>query len=392
MKRKIILFAALSLMLTSAYSQTGYNFTLVKDLPVTPVKDQNRSGTCWCFSGLSFFESELLRMGKGEYNLSEMFVVRTSYEGKADQYVRMHGNVNFAGGGAFNDVTYTLENYGIVPEEAYEGLNYDEEKHVHGELDAVLKSYMEGVITNRNRKLSTAWDDALDGILDAYLGKYPDEFEYKGKKYNPESFLDELELDMNDYVMVSSFTHHPFYESFILEVPDNWAWGEVYNVKIDELTNIIDYSINNGYTVAWATDVSEKGFKWKEGLAVVPGESIEDISGLERAKWDELSEEEKNKRIYDFSEIRPEKEITQEMRQEAFDNYQTTDDHGMHITGIAKDQKGNMYYKVKNSWGVEDHIYGGYLYASKAFVQYKTTSILVHKDGIPENLREKLGL
>jgi bleomycin hydrolase len=392
MKRYIILFSMLLFAVSALHSQTGYKFKDVKDLQVTPVKDQHRSGTCWSFSGISFFESELLRMGKGEYDLSEMFVVRTSYEGKADKYVRMHGNVNFAGGGAFNDVTYTLENYGIVPDEAYCGLNYDEEMHVHGELDKVLKTYIDGVIENRNRKLTPVWDDAFDGILDAYLGSYPSEFVYKGKSYTPGSFRDELGLDMNDYVMVSSFTHHPFYEPFILEVPDNWAWGEVYNVKIEELTDIVDYSVNNGYSVAWATDVSEKGFKWKEGLAVVPSENIEDIAGLERTRWDELSEEEKNKRIYDFSEIRPEKKITQEMRQEAFDNYQTTDDHGMHITGIAKDQKGNMYYKVKNSWGVEDHVYGGYLYASKAFVQYKTTSILVHKEGIPAEMRKKLGL
>ncbi len=331
-------------------------------------------------------------MNKGEFDLSEMFVVRASYSGKAENYVRMHGHTNFAGGGAFNDVTWTLSNFGIVPEEVYSGLSYGEEKHVHGELDQVLKSYVDGVIKNKNRKLSSAWKEGYEGILDAYLAEIPAEFTYNGEKYTPESFLEELELNMEDYVMISSFTHHPFYEPFILEVPDNWGWGEVYNVKIDELTDIIDNSLENGYSVAWATDVSEKGFQWKKGLAVVPSDDIEDLDGLERARWDELSDSEKNEYIYDFSKIRVEKEITQEMRQEAFDNYQTTDDHGMHITGLAKDQEGNKYYKVKNSWSDENHIYDGYLYASKAFVQYKTTSILVHKDGIPMEIRKKLDL
>jgi len=288
--------------------------------------------------------------------------------------------------------TWTLENFGILPEEAYPGLEYGEEKHVHGELDQVLKAHVEGVIKNRNRKLTPAWNVAYRSILDAYLGEVPVEFNYKGGSYTPQSFREELGLNMNDYVMISSFTHHPFYEAFILEVPDNWGWGEVYNVKIEELTDVIDHAVKEGFTVAWATDVSEKGFKWKEGLAVVPSEDIEDIEGLERSRWDELSASEKEERIYDFSSIRPEKEITQEMRQIAFDNYQTTDDHGMHITGLAKDQEGNEYYKVKNSWSDQGHVYDGYLFASKAFVQYKTTSILLHKDAIPAEIREKLGL
>jgi bleomycin hydrolase len=331
-------------------------------------------------------------MGKGEHDLSEMFVVRASYSGKADKYVRMHGNNNFAGGGAFNDVTWTITNHGIVPDKVYSGLSYGEDKHVHGEMDEVFKSYIDGVLKNKNRKLSNAWKEGFEGLLDAYLGSYPADFTYNGTKYTPESFAKELGLNMENYVMISSFTHHPFYESFILEVPDNWACGEVYNVQIEELTDIVDYSLDKGYTVAWATDVSEKGFRWKEGLAVVPTDQIEDLEGLERARWDEMSDAEREKRIYDFSEIRPEKKISQELRQVDFDNYQTTDDHGMHITGLAKDQKGNEYYKVKNSWSEKDHVYDGYLYASKAFVQYKTTSILVHIDGIPKKIREKLGL
>ncbi len=391
MKQKLGFFLLFLFSVGTAFSQGPYEFEVIKDLPATPVKDQHRSGTCWSFSGLSFFESELLRMGKGEYNLSEMFVVRNTYSGKADKYVRMHGHSNFAGGGAFNDVTWTIENFGIVPEEAYKGLSYGEFQHVHGELDNVLKGFIDAVIENKNRELSDAWKEGFEGLLDAYLGDYPREFAYNGKKYTPQSFAKELGLDMDNYVMVSSFTHHPFYEPFVLEVPDNWGWGEVYNVKIDELTEIIDNSIDKGYSVAWATDVSEKGFQWKKGFAVVPSEDIEDLAGLERARWDELSDEEKENYIYDFTVIRAEKEITQELRQEAFDSYQTTDDHGMHITGFAVDQEGNEYYKVKNSWSDEDHIFDGYLYVSKPFVQYKTTSILIHKDGIPEDIREKLG-
>ena len=392
MKKIFVVIMALTIIPGLLIAQNAYVFKDVKILDNTSVKNQYRSGTCWCFSGISFFESELLRMGKGEMDLSEMFVVRNSYAEKAKRYVRMHGNLNFAGGGAFNDVSWTLKNFGIVPEPAYPGLMYGEEKHVHGELDNLFKDYMDGVIENKNKKLSTAWFKGFNGLLDAYFGEYPSLFTYNGKEYTPQSFMMELGLNMDDYVMVSSFTHHPFYESFILEVPDNWGWGEVYNVKIDELTEIADYSLDKGFTVAWATDVSEKGFKWKEGLAIVPSEDIEDIDGLERAKWDQLSDTEKQQLIYDVSTIKKEKSISQEMRQEAFDFYQTTDDHGMHIVGIAKDSNGTEYYKVKNSWGSDKHIYDGYLYVSKPFVRYKTTSFLVHKDGIPRKIREKLGL
>ena len=391
--KKILVLLTVSLFFSSvSNAQTAYEFKDVKSLKATPVKDQHRSGTCWSFSGIAFFESELLRMDKGEYDLSEMFVVRNSYAEKAVKYVRLHGNLNFAGGGAFNDVTSVMDNIGIVPEEVYKGIEYGTEGHVHGEVDNLFKAYMDGVLKNKNRTLSTAWFNGFEGLLDAYLGEYPEKFTYKGTEYTPKSFMESLGLNMDDYVMLSSFTHHPFYETFIMEVPDNWAWGEVYNVKMEELTDVIDYSIKNDYSVAWATDVSEKGFQYSKGLAVVPTDDIEDMDNLEKSKWDEFTEKEKQAFMYDFSSIKTEKNITQETRQEAFDNYQTTDDHGMLFTGTAKDQNGNEYYKVKNSWGVEDHVYGGYLYASKTFVQYKTLSILVHKDGIPKRVREKLGL
>lgn len=395
--KKIKLFTLSALVVTlfisaSIFAQSGYTFTDVKRLPATPVKDQYRSGTCWSFSGISFFESELLRMGKGEFDLSEMFSVRVCYAEKAQKYARLNGTINFAGGGGFNDVTMTFSKFGMVPDEAYPGLNYGKDKHVHGESDAVLKGYMDAVIKNENKELSTAWFPAFQGILDAYFGKYPETFTYKGKSYTPKSFQAELGLNMDDYVMISSFSHHEFYKPFILEVPDNWGWGEVYNVKIDELTEIIDYAVDKGYTVAWACDVSEKGFSWKNGLAVVPSEEIADLDGLEKSKWEALSPREKTDLFYDFSKIRKEKTITQELRQKSFDNLTTTDDHGMHITGISTDQNGTKYYIVKNSWNVDGNSYKGYLNASQAFVKYKTTSLLVHKESIPKEIRKKLGI
>jgi bleomycin hydrolase len=394
-KFKLFFLPAFGIILffsASVFAQSGYTFTEVKRLPATSVKDQYKTNTCWSFSGLSFFESELLRMGKEEYDLSEMFIVRNCYGEKAIKYVRMNGTNNFGGGGGFNDVVMTVGKYGIVPNEAYPGLNYGEEKHIHSESDAVLKAYMDAVIKNPNKELSTAWYPGFEGILDAYFGKYPESFSYKGKTYTPKSFAAELGLNMDDYVMISSFSHHEFYKPFILEVPDNWGWGEVYNVKIDELTHIIDYAVQNGYTVAWACDMSERGFNWKSGLAVVPSEDVADLDGTDREKWEGLSPREKTDFFYNFSRIRKEKTITQELRQEAFDNLNTTDDHGMHITGTAKDQNGTKYYIVKNSWNVDGNSFKGYLYASEAFVKYKTTSLLVHKESIPKELRKKLGI
>jgi bleomycin hydrolase len=281
---------------------------------------------------------------------------------------------------------------GIVPEEAYTGMAYGENNHIHGELDNVFKSYVESVVENKNKKLTTSWYNGYKALLNAYFGDYPATFTYNSVEYTPESFASHLDLNISDYIMFSSFIHHPWYSSFILEVPDNWGWGEVYNVKLEELTDIIDYSINQGYTVAWATDVSEKGFSWQRGLAIVPSEDAEDLSGLERAKWDDMSEIEKQKALFNFSPSRKEKVITSEIRQEAFDNYETTDDHGMHITGLSEDQNGNVFYLVKNSWGIEGSPYKGYLYASKAFVQYKTTSVLVHKNAVPKDLKKKIGI
>jgi len=375
-----------------AAAEEGYTFEMITEIPHTTVKDQNRSGTCWSFSTIGFLESELMREGKGEYDLSEMFTVRNSYSDKAEKYMRMHGSLNFGGGGACHDVTDVWTNYGIVPESAYSGLNYGLDNHAHGEMDAVLEGYMDAALKNKNRKLTPAWHRGLNGILDAYLGSYPETFVYQGVEYTPRSFADMLGLDMNDYVELSSFTHHPFYEKFILEVPDNWAWGEVYNVPLDELIAVIDNSLENGYSVAWAADVSHKGFSFRNGVAIIPETDVEEMDNSERLKWEAMSEKDRSKMLYSFDKPRTEKEITQELRQEAFDDFQTTDDHGMQLVGIAKDQNGTPYYYVKNSWADNSNKYDGFFYVSKPFVKLQTTCIMVNKNAIPKELRKKLGI
>ena len=369
----------------------GYQFEMVKELKTSSVKDQYRSGTCWSFAGISFLESELIRKGKGEHNLSEMFIVRQAYSDKARLTVRMHGNLNFGPGGAFHDVTSMWKKYGIVPEEAYAGLVIGEDNHIHGEMDAVLNAYVEGVIKNKNKKLTPVWHKGFNSMLDAYLGDYPSKFDYKGKSYTPNSFADEMGLNMDDYIEISSYSHHPFYETFVLEVPDNWMWGQVYNVPMDEMIEVMDNAIDKGYTVAWAADVSEKGFAYRKGVAIVPTANTEEMNDAEILKWQEMSEKEKLSQLYKFDGPGSEKNITQEMRQKAYDNYQTTDDHGMHIVGIAKDQKGSKYYYVKNSWS-DSNVYDGYFYASIPFIKYKTMCIMVHKDAVPKSIKKKLGL
>lgn len=392
-----VLIIVILIGFSNVYAQdekdNGYEFTTIKELEATSVKDQHRSGTCWSFSAISFLESEMLRMGEEAADLSEMWIVRHAYSDKARKYVRFHGNLNFAPGGAFHDVTNMIEQNGIVPESVYTGLHYGTEKHTHGELDGVLKGYVDQVLKNRNGELTPVWHDGFDRILDTYLGKQPENFTYKGRTYTPESFASEyVGIDPDDYVELSSYTHHPFYSKFILEVPDNWAYDEVYNVPMDEMMEVMYNSIEEGYTIAWAADVSDKGFSWKNGVAIVPSKDLENLKGTEKSRWEELTEEEKQKMLYSFDGPVKEKTITQEMRQKAFNNYNTTDDHGMHITGIAEDQEGTKYFIVKNSWSDEDHIYDGYFYASDAYVRYKTMDIMVHKDAIPEDIAEKLGL
>lgn len=358
-----------------ANGQDGYTFTMKKDLACTSVKNQNVTSTCWCFSGISMFESELLRMGKKTYDLSEMYIVRHTYEKKAQMYARMHGSSTFAGGGEYGDLLNGFREVGIVPDAAYPGLNYGEIKHNHNELDGALKGYMDAVI--KGDKLTTAWFAGLNGILDAYLGKTPENFTYEGKTYNPSTFLKELGINPDDYVLLTSFNHHPYYKQFMIEIPDNWAGGTMYNLPLDEFIQVIENSVSTGYSVAWASDMSDRGFSMKNGVAIIPEKNWSDMNADELAKI--------------FTGPHPEKVITQELRQKEFDNYTTTDDHGMHITGLATDQAGNTFFKVKNSWGITGK-YDGFIFVSKPFVMLRTTNIMVNKNAIPAAIAKKLGI
>ncbi len=376
----------------SVETPEAYSFTIEISLPATPVKDQHRTGTCWSYAAVSFIESELLRVGKGEHDLSEMFFVRKAYEMKAEKFVRMHGETNFSQGGLSMDVTHIWKEHGMTPHEAYPGLTIGDSLPVHGEMEAVLRGYVDQVIKNRNRKLSPVWKEGFNATLDVYMGELPKEFNYGGAGYTPQSFAGELGLDPDAYVSIGSFTHHPFYEQFIIEIPDNWLWSNINNVSLDEMMAVLDHALENGFTVCWDADVGEKSYDWKRGIALMPSTEIEDLSGLERARWDELSESEQQALFYDFSTPKKERSITQESRQTMFDNYQTTDDHLMHITGTARDQDGNKFYLVKNSWGTGIHIYKGYHYVSEAYMRAKTIFFMVHKDAVPASTADKLKL
>lgn len=368
-----------------------YQFTMVKELKTTPVKDQYHSGTCWSFSALSFLETELLRVEGPELDLSEMFVVRTNYTAKVQEYVRWHGKLNFAGGGNFHDVVATWKNHGLVPEETYPGIQYGEEKHKHGELDALLAGYANTVIKNKNKKLSTVWLEGFNGILDAYLGDYPEKFSYNGKAYTPKTFAKSIGLDPDDYVEITSYTHHPFYETFVLELPDNWMRSEIYNVPLDEFIQIIDSAVYNGYSVAWGGDVSNKGFQYKKhGIAVTLKDDFENMEGSEMSKWDDVPYRSRMDSLYKFEEIREEKVITQEIRQKGFDNWDVGDDHGVHVVGIAKDQNGNQYYYTKNSWNDDSNKFKGFYYMSVPYTRLNCNTIMVHRDAVPFHIRAKL--
>ena len=385
----ILSAAATALIAANATAQTAeYEFTTIKENPVTSIKNQYRSGTCWCFSALSFIESEILRTKGIETDLSEMFVVGKSYRDRAIKYVRLDGHLNFAAGSSFGDVLHVINDYGIVPQEAMPGFNYGTTMPEHNEIDAALKGYVSAIAKNPNRTLSTAWVNGFDGIVAAYFGEYPETFVVDGKEYTPESYREFLGINYDDYVNISSFTHHPFYEPFIIEVCDNWRWDSAYNLPMDEMMEVMYNAIDKGYTIAWGSDVSEKGFT-RDGLAVMPVEEKKAAAGSDQERWVGKAAEEQKEEVK--AELPQEMTITQEMRQDGYDRKTTTDDHGMHIYGVAQDQNGNKYFMVKNSWG-EAGKYKGIWYASDAFVRYKTLNIVVHKDALPKHIAKKLGI
>lgn len=373
--KRIFTMALAAVLCTAAFAQTQtiYQFTPVRDVKVTPVKDQARTGTCWCFATISFLEAELLRQGNGEYDLSEMFVVRNNYKDRIfDNYLRQ-GNGNINPGSIAHMATNAIAKYGVLPESAYDGIEYDSTQHNHGELSAYLKAIAGASIELKN--LSPEYYELLESLFDIYLGKVPETFVYEGNTYTPKSFAQMLGLDnVSDYIELTSFTHHPFYEQIPLEIPDNWDHARLWNVPLDEFTAIIDNALRNGFTVAWDGDLTAGEFQHNRGIAICPNP-------------EDFAEAVKLEKVY------PDRVVTQEERQRAFERFQTVDDHVMHITGLFKDQNGNLFYKTKNSWGEgRNSDMKGYLFMSRAYVQMRCISIMVHKDAIPKDIRKKLGL
>ena len=361
--KALFISCALLLSALSTFAQ-GYQFTEVVTVPATPVKNQAATGTCWCFATTSFMESELLRMGKGEYDLSEMFIVRQKYMNQLqDNYLR-RGEGNIGQGSLAHTFKNAYRQVGIVPEEVYKGINYNSERHNHSEMAQYMKAIADVAV--KNKKRSPEYDKLIQNLFDTYLGQLPATFTYKGKEYTPKTFAESLGLNMDDYIELTSFTHHPYYVKFDVEVPDNWEHQLMYNLPLDEMIETVDYALNNGFTVCWDGDVSEKGFSFKNGVAINPEvKKVEDLSNTDRARFEKMDEKERLEEVYKFEQPYPEVKVTPEVRQEGFEAFVTTDDHLMHLTGIAKDQNGTKYYITKNSWGTDRNKFGGYLNMSE---------------------------
>ena len=394
MKKLLISVAVFAFAIASFAQAPGYEFTTVVSHKATPVKDQSSTGTCWCFATASFMESELLRMGKGEYDLSEMFIVRQKYMNQMEDNYLRRGKGNIGEGSMAHTFKNDYKQVGIVPEEAYSGLIDGNKEHNHGALSRYFKALVDANIASKKR--TPQYYALINNLFDTYLGKLPEKFTYKGKEYTPQSFTESLGLNMDDYIELTSFTHKPYYEMFSPEVPDNWENQPMYNLPLDELIETIDYALNKGYTVCWDGDVSEKGFSFKNGVAINPVvKKAEDLSGSDRARFEKMDPKEQREMLaeaYKFEKPCPEVNVTPEVRQEGYEAFVTTDDHLMHLTGITKDQNGTKYYITKNSWGTERNTFGGYLNMSESYVRAKTIFLMVHKDAIPAAIKQKLGI
>lgn len=399
MKVRILFLSVLTLIFVQASAQKkstakpdeGYKFSPVTEMKVTPVKNQASTGTCWSFATTSFIEAELLRMGKGEYDLSEMYIVRNNYYDRLRDNFVQEGKGNLGQGSVGHDWIAEFTKNGIVPDDVYTGLNYGLPNHNHSELNAFVNAI--AAVPVQRKKESDQYLTIIDAVLDTYLGKSPTSFIYKGVGYTPKSFSASLGLNVDDYVEITSFTLFPFYTQGVVPIPDNWRKMNYYNVTLDELIQVMDYSLNNGYTVAWDGDVSEKGFSHAKGVAIIPElENTDLYSTSDKARLGKMTKEELTAEAYKFSFPFPEIKVTQESRQEGFDSKKTTDDHLMHLTGIVKDQNGTKYYITKNSWGTTRNPFGGYLNMSENYVRAKTIAVMVHKNAIPAEIKTKLGL
>jgi len=391
---KTIIYIMLMCMSCATFAQASDEimFKTVLENGITPVKNQSRSGTCWSYATIGFIEAELLRTTGKVYDLSEMFVASKDYVDCADYHVRMHGFSRFSEGGSADDVLEVICRHGICPEEAMArpGSMIGDTLANFTEFFATLEPYVESIAKGGSTKLTTQWKVGLQGILDAYLGKCPESFTHEGKQYTPQSFAQMLGIDKNNYVSITSFTHHPFYEQFVIEAPYKWRPRPSWNVTLDEMMAIIDNALQQGYTVCWGGDVSEDGFT-RTGLGIAADiEHADDLTGSDAARWLKLTKAEKAESLKKLGALTPELVPSQELRQQRFDNWQSTYDHVMVIYGIARDQNGREYYKVKNSWGKTGD-YQGIWYMSKAYIALNTTYIFLNKAAVKKDVRKKLG-
>jgi bleomycin hydrolase len=379
---------------TSALAQSldkGFNFTTVSDIKTTPVKDQYKSGTCWSFATTSFIETELIRMNKGTFDLSEIYFVRYAYAEKADKYVRRLGTANFGEGGQAHDVMNVIRQHGFVTDTAYTGFAA-ESNHIHGELEGSLKAYIDVVKEKKNGTISLVWKDSFNALMDIYLGKLPSTISINNKTLDPVAFAKSTGFNPDDYIEITSYNHVPFYQQVMIDIPDNWSQDRYYNLPLDEMMEVIKSALKNGYSVCWDGDVSDQGFSHSNSLAISPELELTSMIGTERARWDKMSEKEKMTQLNAFEKPVIEKKVTQEIRQKAFDTQQTTDDHLMHFTGMVTDQNGTIYFRTKNSWNANSNKSGGYLNMSEAYTRLNTIAIMVHKNALPKEILKKLSL